>query len=98
MKTLVRFIFLKLRLLSKYHVPRGLILLIDAFLSLLALIFTFVLISSATNYLNTIDQFLLRFVIIFFIQLFAIVIFRSYNGIVRYTNLAKTTQLVIADC
>lgn len=94
MKTLVRFLFLKLRLLSKYHVPRILILAIDAFLSLIALVFTFVLISSATNYLNTIDQFLLRFVIIFFIQLFAIIVFRSYNGIVRYTNLKDASKQI----
>jgi len=93
-KTLVRFIFLKLRLLSKYHVPRVLILSIDALLSLIALIFTFVLISSATNYLNTIDQFLLRFAIIFFIQLFAIIVFRSYNGIVRYTNLKDASKQI----
>jgi len=93
-KTLVRFIFLKLRLLSKYHVPRILILLIDALLSLIALVFTFVLISSATNYLNTIDQFLLRFLIIFCIQLFAIVVFRSYNGIVRYTNLKDASKQI----
>lgn len=94
MKTLVRFLFLKLRLLSKYHVPRILILIIDAILSLIALVFTFVLISSATNYLNTIDEFLLRFAIIFFIQLFAIIVFKSYNGIVRYTNLKDASKQI----
>ncbi len=94
MKALIRLVFSKLRLMSKYHVPRGLILVIDACLCLVALIFTFALINTTSNYLKEIDRVFLHFSIIFFIQLFAIIIFKSYLGIVRYTNLKDATKQI----
>jgi FlaA1/EpsC-like NDP-sugar epimerase len=87
MKAFKKFIFLKLRKVSKYHVPRGLILVIDALLCLFALLLSFVLTISTTSNSNTENQNLLYFGLIFLIQLLAILLFRSYLGIVRYTNL-----------
>ena len=87
MKSLKKLIYLKLKKLSKYHVPRTLILFLDALLCLIALLFAFILIKSSTEYSNSFDFYLLRFGSIFLIQLFAILIFKSYLGIVRYTNL-----------
>ncbi len=87
MKALKKYFFLKLKKASKYHVPRGLIFLIDSVMSLIALFVTFTLIHLSFNnfYISKIN--VLYFGLMFFIQVFAIFIFRSYLGIVRYTNL-----------
>lgn len=87
MKAIKKFAFVKLRKISKYHVPRGLIFLIDSVLSFIALIFTFLLIQPSITNPNLIELNLLYFGIIFLLQIFAIFLFRSYLGIVRYTNL-----------
>lgn len=87
MKAIKKFAFVKLRKISKYHVPRGLIFLIDSVLSFIALIFTFLLIQPSIRNPNLIELNLLYFGIIFLLQIFAIFLFRSYLGIVRYTNL-----------
>ena len=87
MKTFRKFIYLKLKKLSKYHVPRTLILSLDAILCLIALLIAFLLIKSSAGYSNNLDYYLLRFGAIFLIQFFAILAFKSYLGIVRYTNL-----------
>jgi len=87
MKNFKRFIYHRLKEISKYHVPRGLILLIDSFLCLIALLITFGLTNSTITNSNTESYNLLYFGIVFLIQFLSILFFRSYLGIVRYTNL-----------
>lgn len=98
MKAIIKFAFVKLRKASKYHVPRGLIFLIDSILSFIALLFTFFLIHPTITNLNLLDVNLLYFGLIFLIQISAIFMFRSHLGIVRYTNLRdayKQTQSIL---
>ena len=87
MITIKNYLYHKLKILSKYHVPRTLILWIDSFLSFLALLLTFILINSSTTYFDVDDHYWMNFGIIFIIQVVSIVSFRSYLGIIRYTNL-----------
>jgi FlaA1/EpsC-like NDP-sugar epimerase len=87
MNALKKFAYFKLKKASKYHVPRGLIFLIDSSLSLLALFFTFALINISIDKFDINKINVAYFSLIFLIQVFAIFIFRSYLGIVRYTNL-----------
>ncbi|MBS3737918.1 MAG: polysaccharide biosynthesis protein [Psychroflexus sp.] len=88
MNTIIKYLFHKLKKLSKYHVPRILILWIDTFLSFLALLLTFTLIDSSTiGYFEIDDNYWINFGIIFIIQFLSIVFFKSYLGIIRYTNL-----------
>lgn len=87
MYTIKEFLYHKLKILSKYHVPRVLILWIDTFLSFLALLLTFILINTSTSYFEVDDNYWINFGIIFIIQFLSIVFFKSYLGIIRYTNL-----------
>ncbi len=87
MLSLKTFIYYKIKKLSKYHVPRGLILLIDSFLCLIALIFAFILIKSTAGTISFSNNYLISFGLIFLIQFLSILFFKSYLGIVRYTNL-----------
>ena len=87
MYDLKKYIFIKLKKISKYHVPRSLILWIDTVVSFIALLFTFILINSAVTYFDVDDKYWVNFGIIFIIQFLSIVFFKSYLGIVRYTNL-----------
>ncbi|TKS57559.1 polysaccharide biosynthesis protein [Mesohalobacter halotolerans] len=88
MNTIIKYLFHKLKKLSKYHVPRILILWIDTVLSFLALLLTFTLINSSTiSYFEIDDNYWINFGIIFIIQFLSIVLFKSYLGIIRYTNL-----------
>lgn len=96
MIALKKFIFLKLKKISKYHVPRGLILFIDAVLCLIALILSFALTNSTFSSTNSENLNLLYFGIIFSIQVLSIIIFRSYLGIVRYTNLRDAYKQIQA--
>ncbi len=98
MNAIKKFAFVKLKKASKYHVPRGLIFLIDSALSLLALFVTFTLIHLSFDRFNLDNLNISYFSLIFFIQVFAIFIFSSYLGIVRYTNLRdayKQTQSIL---
>lgn len=87
MNTIKKYLYHKLKKLSKYHVPRILILWIDTFLSFLALLLTFILINTSTSYFEVDDNYWINFGIIFIIQFLSIVFFKSYLGIIRYTNL-----------
>ena len=88
MDTIIKYLYYKLKKLSKYHVPRILILWIDTFLSFLALLLTFILIDSSTiSYFEVDDNYWINFGIIFIVQFLSIVFFKSYLGIIRYTNL-----------
>ncbi|NBC58413.1 MAG: polysaccharide biosynthesis protein [Bacteroidetes bacterium] len=87
MNTIKKYLYHKLKKLSKYHVPRILILWIDTFLSFLALLLTFILINTSTSYFAVDDNYWINFGIIFIIQFLSIVFFKSYLGIIRYTNL-----------
>ena len=87
MYTFKKYIYYKLKKISKYHVPRSLILWIDTLLSFIALLLTFILINSASTYFDVDDKYWINFGIIFIIQFLSIVFFKSYLGIVRYTNL-----------
>jgi len=87
MLALKKFVFLKFKKLSRYHVPRGLILLIDVSLCLIALFIAFLLIESTVGSYFAKKHYIFKFALIFLIQFFSIVIFKSYLGIVRYTTL-----------
>lgn len=87
MYTIKTYLYHKLKTLSKYHVPRVLILWIDTFLSFLALLLTFFLINTSTEYFEVGDKYWINFGTIFIIQFLSIVFFESYLGIIRYTNL-----------
>jgi len=96
MTAIKKFAFHKLRKMSKYHVPRGLIFVIDSFLSLFALFVTFCLIHTSFSTFNFSKINIFYFTLIFFIQLFGIFIFKSYLGIVRYTNLKDAYKQIQA--
>ncbi|RRO19647.1 polysaccharide biosynthesis protein [Flavobacteriaceae bacterium 14752] len=87
MLSIKKTLYHKLKKLSRYHVPRGLILWIDTFLSFIALFLTFILINASTGYFDVGDNYWVNFGIIFVIQFLSIVFFKSYLGIIRYTNL-----------
>ena len=87
MRNFKKYFYVKLKQFSKHHVPSGLILLIDALFCLFALIISFLLIKSSTVFFEDYNYYLLTFGSIFFIQFMSIYAFRSYLGIVRYTNL-----------
>ena len=87
MYTFKKYCFYKLKKLSQYHVPRSLILWIDTILSFAALLLTFLLINSASAYFDVDDKYWINFGIIFIIQFLSIILFKSYLGIIRYTNL-----------
>ncbi|MGX1023355.1 FlaA1/EpsC-like NDP-sugar epimerase [Psychroflexus sp. MBR-150] len=84
---LKKLIFSKVKKLSRYHLPRSFILFIDVSLCLIALFFAFILIDSTVGHTYLEKYYIFRFVLIFFIQFFSILIFKSYLGIVRYTTL-----------
>lgn len=96
MKSFKKYFLLKLKKLSKYHLPSSLILLLDALFCFVALLLAFLLIRSSTAYFEDTNHYMLRFGSIFMIQFMSIYTFKSYLGIVRYTNLKDAFKQIQA--
>lgn len=96
MLALKKFLYLKLKKASKHHVPRGFIFLIDSVLSLVALFVTFTLLYLSINSFSVDKINIFYFGVILSTQIFAIFIFQSYLGIVRYTNLKDAYKQIQA--
>lgn len=96
MRSFKKYFYLKLKQLSKYHVPSSFILILDALFCFLALFLSFLLIKSSTAYFVDANYYFVRFGGIFLIQFMSIYAFRSYLGIVRYTNLKDAFKQVQA--
>lgn len=89
----------RLKRLAKNYVPRGVIFVIDVFISVCAAQFTFFLISSVGNGKLEFIHFNWEFASLMTIQIIYFVVFKSYSGVVRYTGFKdsiKQLQTTIA--
>lgn len=75
-----------IKYLARNYVPRGVIFLIDVFISIFAAQFTFFLISSVGEGKLKFFHFNWEFVSLVSIQILFFLIFKSYSGVVRYTG------------